>query len=536
MRRRRFLKTSTAIAASTAAYVSGIRSIYAQSSADTLRVIGAGFPNTLDPQDPTSIGRPAQALIENTMDKLVRFGTKTSPERVDSYDYYNVEGELAESWQWSSDGRQLTFKIRKGATFHDGSPVTAHDVKWSLDRAVTHPSTRGQMRQGSMSDPKQFVAVDDHTFRIDLAQKDNWILPDLCHPYATIVNSKVAKKHAAADDPWATKWMRANSTGGGAYKLESYSPGQQAIYVRNDAWKCGKLPAIRRVIYQVVPEAVNRRALIEKGDVDVCIDLPPKDARDLAQAGKVKMQSLPVVNGFEFIGMTNTLKPFDKAKVRQAIAYALPYKKMLDVALFGRGRPLYGGPASKPKDVEWPAPFPYNTDIAKAKALLVESGFPNGFDTTFAFEIGQAAVGEPVALLIQESLAPLGIKVKIDKMPGGPMGSALEKHAIPFYYQQSSAWLNDPVYAFQIFYQGDWRWNLGHFNNAEFDNLTKAIRFEQDKEKYNRGVMRLKEIAFEQVPFMMLWQPLQEVAMQKNINGYRYMPHRNLDFRTLRKA
>ena len=285
-----------------------------------------------------------------------------------------------------------------------------------------------------------------------------------------------------------------------------------------------------------MPEAANRRAVVEKGDVDICLDLPPKDARDLSQGGKVKMQSLPVINGFEFIGMTNSLKPFENVKARQAVAYALPYKKLMDVALFGRGKPLFGAPKTKPTNIDWPAPFPYDTDMAKAKALLAEAGYPNGFEIPFAFDIGQAAIAEPCAVLIQEALAPLGVKVKIEKMPSGPLGSALEKHEIPFYYQQSSAWLNDPVYAFQVFYQTDHRWNLGHFRNAEFDALIRAARFEQDMEKYKDAVIRLKEIAFEQVPFMMLWQPLHEVAMQKDISGYKYMPHRNLDFRPLKKA
>ena len=536
MNRRDFLRTSTAVAASVAVYALGARRAFSQSRADTMHAIGAGFPNTLDPQDPNSVGRPAQGLIENTMDKLVRFGTTKSPDGIDYYDYYNVQGEIAESWGWSSEGRELTFKIRKGGTFHDGSAVTAHDVKWSLDRAVTHPSTRGQLRQGSMTDPKQFVVMDDYTLRVELPQKDNWTVANLCHPYCTISNSNLAKKHATADDPWATKWMRANSAGSGAYKLESYAPGQQAVYVRNDSWAFGPKPGIQRVIYQVVPEAANRRALIEKGDTDICLDLPPKDARDLAQAGKLKMQSLPVVNGFEYVAFTNSLKPFDNVKVRQAMAYALPYKKLLDVALFGRGKPLFGGPRTRPTTIDWPEAFPYDTDIAKAKALLAEAGYASGFEVPFAFDIGQGAIGEPVALLIQEALVPLGVKVKIEKMPSGPIGTALEKHEIPFYYQQSSAWLNDPVYAFQIFYQTDHRWNLGHFKNEEFDTVTAAARFEQDKKNYTDAVIRLKEIAFEQVPFMMLWQPLHEVAMQQNVSGYKYMPHRNLDFRPLKKA
>jgi peptide/nickel transport system substrate-binding protein len=536
MDRREFLKGSTAVAAGVAVSLSDAGRAIAQSRAESLRAIGAGSPNTLDPQSPTGIGRPAQAMLENSTDRLVRFGTKVADNGVAHYDYYTLEGELAESWEWSADGTSITFKIRQDATFHDGAPATAQDAKWSLDRAVTAPSTRGQMKAGSLTSPEQFVVIDDHTFRIDLPQRDNRTLRDLCHPYAGITNSRLAKRHATKDDPWAHEWMKGNHAGGGAFKLESFKPGEQVVYVRNDAWTCGPLPAFRRVIYQVVPEATNRRALIEKGSADIALDLPPKDARDLTEAGKLKMLSLPAINGFEFVGMTNSLKPFDDIKVRQAVAYALPYQQMFQAAVFGRGRPLYGGPKTQPTTIDWPAPFPYDTDLDRAKALLAEAGHPNGFETTFSYDQGQADIGEPVAILLQETLAKAGIKVKIEKWPSGQMGSALQKHEIPFYYQRSSAWLNDPVYAFQIFYQGDWRWNLGHFKNAELDDLATKARFETDEAKYQAMCIRLKEIAFEHVPIMMLWQPLHDVAAQQDIDGYRYMPHRNLDLRTLRRA
>ncbi|MEJ0069009.1 MAG: ABC transporter substrate-binding protein [Pseudomonadota bacterium] len=462
-------------------------------------------------------------------------GPRSATTAVAHYDYYTLEPELAESWQWSSDGTSLTFKIRRDATFHDGAPATAHDVKWSFDRAVNHPSTRGQMIVASMEKAEQFVVVDEHTFRIDVARKDNRLPADLIHPFASISNSKLALQHATADDPSAGNWMKTNSTGGGAYRIESLTP-EQYVLVRNETWKCGPKPFFERVIYQVVPEATSRRALLQRGSADIVLDLPPKDVNDLEREGKLQILSVPAINGFEFIGMTNSLKPFDNVKVRQAIAYALPYKQMFDAGIFSRGLPLFDGPAGKPSSIDWPTAFPYGTAPERAKQLLAEGGYPEGLEIAFAFETAHAAVAEPVAILMQEALGKIGVKLKIEKWQGAQMASALEKHEIPFFYQRSAAWLNDPVYAFQIFYQGEHRWNLGHFKNAEFDKLCLAARFESDEAKYREMCIRLKEIAFEEVPVMMLWQPFHDVVAQKDIKNYKYMPHRQIDFRPLTRA
>ena len=536
MQRRKFLKRTATLATGAILVGSGMSPVRAQSRNTTLRALGSGAPNTLDPQAPTGIDRPAQAIIENTTDRLVRFGTKIGDNGVAHYDYYKIDPELAESWQWAANGTSITFKIRRDATFHDGSPVTAHDAKWSLDRAVTQPSTRGQLKAGSMEKPEQFVVVDDYTLRVDVPRRDNRLVPDLCHPYASISNSKLAKQHATADDPWATNWLKANAAGGGAYRIESLKPDEEVILVRNNAWKSGPRPYFERVIYQVVPEATNRRALIQRGSADVALDLTPKDANDLEREGKVAILSVPAINGFEFIGMTNSKKPFDNVKVRQAIGYALPYKKMFDAAILGRGRALYGGPAGKPASIDWPSPFPYDTSQEKAKALLAEAGLGGGFEVPFAYEVAHAAVAEPLAILMQEALGAIGIRVTIEKWQGAQMSGALEKHDIAFYYQRSSAWLNDPVYAFEIFYQGDWRWNLGHLKSPELDGLIKSARFETDDAKYRAMCIRMKEIAFEQLPTMMLWQPYNDVAAGKDIKGYRYMPHRQLDFRPMMRA
>ena len=114
--------------------------------------------------------------------------------------------------------------------------------------------------------------------------------------------------------------------------------------------------------------------------------------------------STPFSNGIQYIGMNVKNPPFDNPKVRQAVAYAIPYQKIMDAVQYGLAKPMFGAPADKPTEVAWPQPHKFNTDIDKAKKLMAEAGYPNGFETTISFDLGFATVNEPTAVLIQESL------------------------------------------------------------------------------------------------------------------------------------
>ncbi len=223
-----------------------------------------------------------------------------------------------------------------------------------------------------------------------------------------VFNSELVKKNVTAQDPWGLAWTRNNTAGGGAYKVEAFRPGQEIIYVRNEDWKSGPLPKLRRIIQREVPSAGNRRALLLKGDIDMTYDMPPKDFSELAKdGGSVKVASMPIENSMFYLGMNTTKPPFNNPKIRQAVAYALPYDKMYDTALYGRGAKLYGAASTQVKTGAWPQPTGYKTDLAKAKALMAEAGAGAGLDTTLSFDLGGATVGEPMAVLVQEALARL---------------------------------------------------------------------------------------------------------------------------------
>ena len=508
----------------------------AQSRQETLLVVVESGPNSLDIHG-VGANRPSYQASWNLYDRLMTYGVKSLPDGSRMYDYNTLKPELAESWTVAPDGMSVTFKLRRDAKFHDGTAVTAKDVKWSFDRAVTvggFPTF--QMKAGSLERPEQFEVVDDQTFRVKFLRKDKLTLPDLAVPVPVVINAELAKKHATPQDPWAMEWLKNNEAGSGAYKLESWKPGQETIYARFEEWKSGPLPKLKRVLVREVPSAGNRRALLERGDADISFDLPPKDFSEMAKAGKLAVVSHPVENAFGYVGMNVKTPPFNNAKLRQAVAYAIPYEKVFSTAVFGRGVLLSGNPIASLTAGHELFPAPYKTDPAKAKALMAEAGFANGLETTLSFDQGFATINEPMAVLVQESLAQIGIKTTINKIPGSNWRNMLLKKEMPIFINAFGGWLNYPEYFFFWNFHGQNAvFNTSSYQSADMDKLIEAARFESDPKKYLELVRAFAKLEITDLPRVPVYQPLLDVAMQKNVKGYQYWFHRQLDYRQLAK-
>ena len=192
-------------------------------------VQGGGFPNGLDLHQ-VGTNRPSYGISWCLYDRLVTFGTKTLDDGSLSYDFTVIEPELAESWTVAEDGLSVVFNLRQDATFHDGTPITAKDVKWSYDRAVSvggFPSF--QMKAGALESPDQFVVVDDNTFQVNFLRKDKLTLMDMAVPIPAIMNSALIEPNVTAEDPWGLEWANANPSGSGAYTLETFKPEERVL-------------------------------------------------------------------------------------------------------------------------------------------------------------------------------------------------------------------------------------------------------------------------------------------------------------------
>lgn len=499
----------------------------------TLVVAREEGANSLDIQG-VGTNRPAYGTSWNVYDRLITHGKKTLRDGQLSYDFTSIQPELAERWELDGD-RSITFYLRKDATFHDGTPVTAADVKWSFDRAVSiggFPTF--QMKAGSLEKPEQFEVVDAHTFRVKLLRKDKLTLPDLAVPVAAIYNSKLAKRHATPDDPWAQQWLKNNAAGGGAYRVSKFEPGVQEVFTRFEAWKSGPRVGVDRVVVRVIPSASTRRAMLERGDVDISFDLPPRDAAELSQHDKLEIQGLPVENFMWFVDMNVTKPPFDDLNVRRAIAAAVPYDKIIESSCFGRCRALFGAPEGPPKTADWPQPFPYRTDLAKAKQLLAASRYPKGFESRLFLNLGLASISEPIAILLQQNLKQIGIDVSLEKVPAANWRGEMGKKSMPFLINDMGGWLNYADYFFFWNYHGQNAvFNTMSYQNSDMDRFIDSARFTEDEAAYERDVKGFIAKAFDDVPRIPLFQSNLDVAMKPAISGYQYWFHRQLDFRQL---
>ena len=529
--RRNFLKMGAA-GASVLPFLKAMPA--AAQGADTMVVVIGQTINSLDLHR-TGTSRAAYQVGINCYDRLVSFGTKEAIGGGLSYDYSVIEPELAESWTVSEDGMTLTFKLKPNATFWDGRKVTAQDVKWSFDRAVSvggFPTV--QMKAGGLERPDQFIAESEDTFVIKLDRPSKLTIPDLAVPVPYIINSVGVLENATDDDPWGLEYLHTTPAGSGAFKVLRWSPGEQLVYERNDDWAGGPLPALKRVVIREVPSPATRRALVERGDVQMAFGIPDKDAAELAD--KIDVFSTPVENCIHCLCPNFAFEPFQDANVRKAIAYAVPYDDIFQTAAFGRGLPLYGGEAEiADGDILWPRKTQYYTDLDKAKELMAASAYPDGFEVPLSISLDLASWMEPTALLVQEALGKIGITVEIEKIPGANWRTAvLVEKRLPLHLENFGGWLNTPDYYFFWAYKDGHLFNSSNYRNEEIEQLVDdSLHMPMDDPAYAPMIKRMFEIALEDLPRIPLYQPALNVAAN-GAEGYEFWFHRQLDVRPIK--
>ncbi|MEM1049810.1 MAG: ABC transporter substrate-binding protein [Pseudomonadota bacterium] len=517
-----------------AAMLPFLKVLPAHAAGDVMVAVTGQTINSLDLHR-TGTNRASYQVAVNCYDRLVSFGTKEAPGGGLSYDYSVIEPELAESWTTSDDGLVLTFKIKPDAKFWDGRKVTAADVKWSYDRAVSvggFPSV--QMKAGGLVRPEQFEAVDEETFVIKLDRPSKLTLPDLAVPVPFIINAEIAKANATEDDPWAMEYLHTNPAGSGAFKVAAWEQGQQLVYERNDDWVGGPLPAFKRVVIREVPSPATRRALIERGDVQMSFNIPNKDASELDAKDGVDVYSTPIENCIHCLCPNFAFEPFQDANVRKALAYAIPYEAIFKTAAYSRGVPMWGGSAEI-DDIAWPRKSPFATDMAKAKEHMAASGHASGFEVPLSISLGLADWMEPTALLLQEAFAEIGIKTEIEKIPGANWRTAaLVEKRLPLHLENFGGWLNTPDYYFFWAYKEGHLFNSSNYRNDEIEKLVdETLHIPMDDPAYAPAIKRMFQIAFEDLPRIPLWQPALNVAMN-GATDYEFWFHRQLDIRPLK--
>jgi peptide/nickel transport system substrate-binding protein len=508
----------------------GAAAVHAQNRSETARVVWPFETSSLDPAG-AGVQRSTWGVSWHIYDRLVSYALDEPRGKIQQYRPDQLKGDIAERWDVSEDGRTYTFHIRRGAVFHDGSLVTAEDVRWSLQRAISLPTTRFVLNLGGLTSEDQIKAIDQATLTIALAKPNRYLLLSLSTPFAPIINARQVNPHVTASDPWGGDWLKSNAAGSGAYRVATFRP-DQVVLERNENWRGSPRPAMRWAVFQTVPEDTMRVALVERGLADIAIGLTPNAIDAVERRGQAQLLLIPMPNQFEFLVMNVQSKPFHDARVRQALGHAIPQQEIFRSVFLGRGTRLFDG-LEEVHGATFPQPQSFAYDPKRSRDLLAEAGYPNGLDTTLSLCTCKAEYFENLAVAIKDYLARVGIRVTIEKLPGARFGELQTAKQMPLYLENQVAWLNLPDYWIRIFYRGNTRSNFSGYANPALDSLLAKADDATGNSDYDDAMRKMIAIVNRDVPLLMFRQAALEVVIGKDIGNYAYWFHTMPDVRSL---
>jgi len=414
---------------------------------------------TLDP----AIGYDWQnwSMIKSLFDGLMSYVPGTT----------QLRPGLASSYDISKDGKTYTFHLRKGVKFHNGRVMTATDVKYSLDR-VTNPKTQSPgagffasiagydaMANGKATSLAGVKVIDPLTVQITLSHPDATFLHVMAINFAYVVPREAVEKYGAD--------FGKHPVGTGAFKLAKWTIGQRLVFVKNtDYWRAN-VPYLNKITFEVGQEPIVALLRLQKGEVDIPGDgIPPAKFTEVMSDPK---QAAHVVVGGQlqtgYITMNVTMAPFDKVEVRRAVNMAINKKRIIQI-INGRAVPATQPlPPSMPGYTKGYKGYPY--DPAKAKTMLADAGYPNGFKTELY--VMNTDPNPRIAQAIQQDLAGIGIKASIKSLAqANVIEAGGQKDQAPMIWSGGMAWIADfpdpsnfygPILGCAGAVPGGWNWS-----------------------------------------------------------------------------
>lgn len=459
---------------------------------------------TLDPANHRK--RETETIIRNIYDGLLTRDAQM-----------NVVPELAESWE-QIDTTTFEFKLRPGVKFHNGDELTAEDIKFTFERLTQEGAMDGQTSpRADLLGPLEAVEiVDPQTVRFVL--ESPWpILPAML-PFQEVVSKAFVEQ--AGPGGLATQ---ANGTG--PFKLVEWRRGDSIIMERfedyyggaSDIAPVGPAPS-ERVIFRIIPENSSRVAALLAGDVHLINELP---VSSMSQVESNPGTQVMTVNGTRtfFVALNLAKPPFDDVRVRHALNHALDKQLIIDRVLNGTATPLNGvlSPDAFAFNADLPA---YEHDLEKAKALLAEAGYPDGFEATLDVEGAFKDTAEAIAAL----LARANIQVAVQVWEGAvltPIWRDPEQRKERDMYFTS--WGNgslDPSDIMLPTLRTDGRGNSAGYSNAKVDELLDGADVEVDRDQRRAMYLEAQEIVSAEAPWVFLWLPQDVYGASARLKGW----------------
>jgi peptide/nickel transport system substrate-binding protein len=462
----------------------------------TLRYGMVNDPSTMDPHKFS--GAAADVLYGMVYNSLVQYKP----------DWGGVDGDLAESWD-IKDNLSYTFKLRQGVKFHDGSPMTADDVKFSFDR-IMDPQTGAYVRPLIAPTLDRIEVVDPQTVRITVKQVNAAFLSALALPSAAIVSKKFVE--GGGD-------LNKTMMGTGPFKFDSRQPNVEIKLVKNpDYFEKGK-PYLDAITVLPLPDDTARSTALRNGSVDFIDFVPWKDISAIASNPGFKVYSDTESSGL-FMFMKMTVPPLDKPEVRQALNYAVDREAVVKATFFGRGALM--NDIFMPK-THWAyvkdLPGGYSYDPAKAKSLLAQAGYPNGFKINM-LSTHEVAMHKSGAEIVQANLRDVGIEANLELID---FATDVKRQSAGEY--ELLMWGGGPLYGEVDFLSAYFRSgstfpkNTG-YSNPQLDKLLDDARMTLDQNQRKGLYRQAFDIILKDAPWIPLAYREQGEAAASNVKGY----------------
>jgi len=449
------------------------------------------------------------AMVQNIYAKLVNVVVKDNQ-------FITVPG-LAESWEVAPDGKTWTFHLRKGLVFADGDPLKADAVVYSFQRVLKLQKSPCWLFSDVLGLTEESIAApDDYTVKIVTnGAPSNVVLTMVGNTLSGVLNPRVVKEHEV-DGDMGQAWLMDHSAGAGPYNLEEWDRKIKVVLKANENYWRGA-PKIKTVILQDIPEPTDQLLLLKKGDIDVAWDLTAEQANSLKGGPDVSIVTTPGQSD-EYVGMNAGWGPFKDVRVRQAVKYAIDYNAIIDKVMTGfainnqQFLPVgYFGYVEN---------NPYYQDIEKAKTLMAEAGYADGFDVEIVTNTTERRKTE--AVVVQENLAKIGIRATINLMQASQMYAKFREQGLQIIvagwgvdYPDADA-LSNPFANYRV---KQLAWRCVWYDDYAAD-LTEAASKEINEDRRFQMYQDLTNYWHIYGPFAMMYQPIQFWGVRNEVKNY----------------
>ncbi|GAA4673113.1 ABC transporter substrate-binding protein [Frondihabitans cladoniiphilus] len=527
--RKRLLAAASVVAAAALALTGCSTSSTASSStssASTSTGITTAWPADLTSLYPMNLSNSEDAEVANNVyEGLVAYTFDKAADGSNVWQGSKVSPALAKTWDIGANS--ITFHLDPTRKFYpSGNTVTADDVKWSLDGAL-HSLNAQDLTSNGLQSADDIHVVDKDTVTVDFTDPSGapiaagtTQLAMFVNTNERIIDSVEAKKHATSADPYAAKWLRSNVVGTGPYYVASWNKGQEVVLKATPGYP--KQPAYKTVTARIVNDA-NVASLVKSGSINFAeFDMSETDITSLKTAGfTVASQATPTLT---YLTMAADTGAFADEKVRQAVADAVPYEKIVSTVYAGRAERALSI-VNKNSSSYTPAWNEYDTDLTKAKELMKEAGNPS-ISVPLHYDTADSSQ-ENIALLIQENLKQIGITVKLTPQTdnqqwdiiNGRSRKPTDPGAADMVLFNWGPWTDDPKIPVGYATTKGGVNNYALWNDPTVDSIDSTWQLQADSPEREAAYKKAQQIIADAAPVIPITYADRQSVMAKGMTG-----------------